>query len=275
VSGKFISSCDAFSGLQTSYIHNLMEKDQMSDYQNMPVTIIGASRGLGRTMAESFHRRGAKVLAVARGQEGLDDLARELPGLAVLACDAVSLEAPEKVFAAQRPQILVLCAGGIPPHQTLSEIDWDTFNGNWNSDTRTSFNFLKAALKERLPSAATIVTITSGAMLNGSPISGPYAGAKKMQQFLSGYAQREAGRMGLNLRFLTLAPGRMMPGTGVGGAGIAGYAAYNKQSKTDFLAAMVPYLTPDAVADSLFGLLPEAQGGSHFVVSPDGTTPLT
>ena len=247
----------------------------MSQYQNMPVTIIGASRGLGRTLAENFHRRGAKVLAVARGQAGLDAMARELPGLAALACDAASPEAPEKVFAAQKPQILILCGGGIPPCLPLPEMAWDDFSANWNSDTRMSFNFLKAALKENLPEAATIVTITSGAILNGSPISGGYAGAKKMQQFLSGYAQREAQRAGRNQRFVTLAPGRMMPGTDVGTAGIAGYAAYNGVSETEFLESMKPHLTTQFVADALFGLLPEAQGGSHFVVSPDGTKPLT
>ena len=67
----------------------------MSEYQNIPVTIIGASRGLGRTLAENFHRRGAKVLAVARGRVGLDELARQLPGISVLACDATSPDAPD------------------------------------------------------------------------------------------------------------------------------------------------------------------------------------
>ena len=212
---------------------------------------------------------------MARGQDDLEKLAKALPGLTVLACDAASPDAPEKVFAVQKPQILILCGGGIPPCLPLPEMGWEDFSANWNADTRMSFNFVKSALKERLPDAAVIVTMTSGAMLNGSPISGGYAGAKKMLQFLSGYAQREAQRAGRNLRFITLAPGRMMPGTDVGTAGIAGYAAYNNVSEQEFLDSMMPHLTPQFVADALFELLPEAQGGSHFVVSPDGTKPLT
>src|SRR5258708_26922299 len=48
----------------------------MADLSRTPVTLIGASRGLGRVLAETFHRLGAQVLIVARGQAGLDALAR-------------------------------------------------------------------------------------------------------------------------------------------------------------------------------------------------------
>ena len=52
----------------------------MTDLSRTPVTLIGASRGLGRVLAETFHRLGAQVLVVARGQAGLDAVARDLPG---------------------------------------------------------------------------------------------------------------------------------------------------------------------------------------------------
>jgi NAD(P)-dependent dehydrogenase (short-subunit alcohol dehydrogenase family) len=34
----------------------------MADLSRTPVTLIGASRGLGRVLAETFHRLGAQVL---------------------------------------------------------------------------------------------------------------------------------------------------------------------------------------------------------------------
>ena len=40
----------------------------MADLSRTPVTLIGASRSLGRVLAETFHRLGAQVLVVARGQ---------------------------------------------------------------------------------------------------------------------------------------------------------------------------------------------------------------
>ena len=80
----------------------------MSDFSNTPVTLIGASRGLGRVLAETFHRLGAQVRVVARGQAGLDALARDLPGATVLACDASAADAPDRVLAVQAPSILGL-----------------------------------------------------------------------------------------------------------------------------------------------------------------------
>ncbi|MEO6610301.1 MAG: SDR family oxidoreductase [Aestuariivirga sp.] len=247
----------------------------MSDFKNVPVTIIGASRGLGRALAQNFHGQGAKVLAVARGRAGLDVLAKELPGVSVLACDASQPEAPAQVFAAQIPRILILCGGAVPLCVPMTEMDWTGFSIEWNNDTRTSFNFLQAALKRPLPNGTTIITITSGAMISGSPISGGYAGAKKMQQFLSKYAQREAGRAKLDLRFLTLAPGRVIQGTDVGTAAINGYAAYNGTTVAGFIEEMGPKLTLQYVSDALFGLVKDAEPGSNFAVFPDGVKALT
>jgi NAD(P)-dependent dehydrogenase (short-subunit alcohol dehydrogenase family) len=79
----------------------------MADLSRTPVTLIGASRGLGRVLAETFHRLGAQVLVVARGQAGLDAVARDLPGVAVLACDASAADAPDRMFAVQAHR----CAG--------------------------------------------------------------------------------------------------------------------------------------------------------------------
>ena len=242
----------------------------MTDLTNLPVTLIGASRGLGRTLAETFHRHGARVLVTARGQTGLDRLAREVPGIRTLACDAAAPETPDTVFAAQPPRLLVLCGGAVPPCRPLPDMDWQAFSANWDNDVRMSFNFLQAALKRPLPAGTTIATISSGAALGGSPISGGYAGSKRMQMFMSGYAQKESDRAGLGLRFFSLAPARMMPETDVGKAGVAGYAAYTGVSEADFLAGMGALLTPQAVAEALIGLVREAPPGGNFTVSLDG-----
>ncbi|MEO8243843.1 MAG: SDR family oxidoreductase [bacterium] len=240
-----------------------------------PVTLIGASRGLGRHLAETFHHNGHKVLVVARGQAGLDALARDLPGLQTLAVDAAAPDAPAKVFAVQTPGILIVCGGDMPACLPFQDMDWDTFSGSWNNELQSSFNFLKAAVTGALPAGSTVLTITSGAMLQGSPISGGYAGAKKMQMFLSGYAQKEAGRAGLDLRFLTLAPARLMPATAVGAAGVKGYAAYNNTTEAGFLALMGPGQTVEQVADAVVQLIATGEKGGHYIVSPEGLAPLS
>ena len=73
------------------------------------VTLIGASRGIGRTFAERFHAAGAQVLVVARGKDALDQLARDLIGIKTLQLDATEPDAADRVLKAQTPDILVLC----------------------------------------------------------------------------------------------------------------------------------------------------------------------
>ena len=247
----------------------------MSDFSNVPVTVIGASRGLGRTIAETFHRLGAEVLATARGQADLDVVARNLPGLRVLPGDAAAADTPRQVFAVQVPRVLVLCAGAVPPCHPLHEMDWDDFSVHWNSDVRMSFHFLQAALQRPLPAGTSVVTISSGAAVGGSPISGGYAGAKRMQMFMNSYAQKESDRAGLGLRFLSVSPARIMPEAEVGQAGAAGYAAYNGTTTAAFIEAMGPPLTLQAVADAVVEKATSGEPGGNFLISPDGVSALS
>ncbi len=95
------------------------------------VVVIGGSRGVGRRVVETAARSGARVLAVARGQEALDGLKRSVPGVETLAVDASEEAAPSKVFeAASHPHILVLCAGAFPPAAPLHEQTWKEFSAS-------------------------------------------------------------------------------------------------------------------------------------------------
>ncbi len=56
--------------------------------------------------------------------------------------------------------------------------------------------------------------VSSGAALAGSPLSGGYAGAKRMQMLLAGYLQRAADARELGIRFVALAPRQFLVGSG-------------------------------------------------------------
>jgi hypothetical protein len=68
------------------------------------------------------------------------------------------------------------------------------------------FLFRRAALRLPLATGATVILISSGAVTGGSPISGGYTGAKRMQMFMANYCQKESDRLGLGFRFIALAP---------------------------------------------------------------------
>src|SRR5262245_18351156 len=215
------------------------------------MVVIGGSRGVGRQIVEAGIRNGARVLAVARGEGRLARLARELPGTETLSLDATDEAAPAKVFGVLKPDILVVAAGAFPPAAPLHEQNWQEFAVNWESDVKIAFHFLKAALSRPLPVGASVILISSGAALAGSPISGGYAGAKRTQLFIANYSQKESDRLGLGLRFMALAP-RMMPDTELGMHAVAGYSRYLGVSEAEFVQSMA---SPPTSADVATGVL--------------------
>jgi NAD(P)-dependent dehydrogenase (short-subunit alcohol dehydrogenase family) len=249
----------------------LIEERNMPSLTGKNVVVIGGSRGVGRQIVAAAVGHGARVLAVARQQERLTLLAAELPGVQVLALDATSEEAPARVFDVLRPDVLVVSAGVFPPAAPVHELSWQQFSVNWEVDVRIAFNFVKAALSRPLPAGASLILISSGAALAGSPISGGYAGSKRTQMFLASYAQKESDRLRLGLRFTALAP-RMMPGTELGRYAVAGYARYLGISEADFVQSMETPPTAADVASAVIEVVtnPGQLTGKVFVVSGTG-----
>src|SRR5712691_5075302 len=213
------------------------ESSQTHRLRGKNVVIIGGSRGLGRTIVAAASVSGARVLAVARKAEPLQQLAAAFPGVQILALDATEESAPARVFETLVPDVLVVCAGAIPHMAPLVEQTWEQFSRNWNSDVKLSLLFSQVALTTPLPSGTTIILMSSGAAINGSPLSGGYAGSKRTQMFLASYAQQESDRLHLGLRFLALAPGgNILPETDLGNAAASAYASSRGISIEDFIS---------------------------------------
>ncbi len=85
------------------------------------VVVIGGSRGVGRRIVEAASRNGARVLAMARQEAPLRQLAQEVPGIEILALDATDEGAPSKVFSVLTPDVLVLNGGAFPPAAPIHE----------------------------------------------------------------------------------------------------------------------------------------------------------
>jgi NAD(P)-dependent dehydrogenase (short-subunit alcohol dehydrogenase family) len=243
----------------------------MQSLTGKTMVVIGGSRGVGRQIVEAGHRNGARVLAVARDQSRLAQLTKDVPDVETLALDASDEAAPAKVFGVVKPDILVVAAGAFPPAAPLHEQNWQQFAVNWESDVKIAFHFLKAVLSAPLAPGSTVVLISSGAALAGSPNSGGYAGSKRTQLFMANYSQKESDRLGLGLRFLALAP-RMMPDTELGKHAVAGYSRYLGISASDFIKSMAAPPTSSDVAAGVIELVTGADRPkeSVFVVTGNG-----
>ena len=239
------------------------------------VVVIGGSRGVGRQVVEVAIRDGARVLTVARQDGPLRQLAQEVPGAEILSLDATDQAAPGKVFDVLQPDVLVLSAGALPPAAPLHEQNWEQFRVNWEADVKMAFHFCKAALTRPLAVGSSVILISSGAALQGSPISGGYAGSKRTQIFIQNYSQKESDRLGLGIRFMALAP-RMMPDSDIGRHAVAGYSRYLGITSAEFVQGMESPPTSFDVANAAIELVtnPDPSKGNVFVVWGKGLEPV-
>ncbi len=201
--------------------------------------IVGASRGLGRGIATAFAQAGAPVIAVARTEAALADLAGSAGTVQPEVADAADATAAGTLLDRHDPEIVVLVAGATPLMRPLQHQTWETFSVNWHTDVRIAFNWLREALLKPLRPGSRVIVISSGAALQGSPLSGGYAGAKATQRFITAYAHDEANRAGLEISFTAVLP-RITPMTDLGRPAVQAYAARNGQSEQEYLQPIAP-----------------------------------
>lgn len=247
----------------------------MEKLKGKKVVVIGGSRGTGLSIVKALLNEAADVLVVGRNTKSLDDLAGTFPQVRTLKADATDESTAAKVFQ-DLPDVVVLAAGAVAPVKPVYQMDWETFSINWNTDVKASFLLAKYALTAPAKSGTEIIFISSGAAIGGSPITGSHAGSKRTQMFLANYAQEVSNRLKLGLRFIALAPWRLMKASGTGEVVIPGYAEYYGIPEKDFIGRMSMSQTKEDVAEAVVSFaehLPAPEEGNVFIVSGKGIVP--
>jgi NAD(P)-dependent dehydrogenase (short-subunit alcohol dehydrogenase family) len=205
--------------------------------------VIGAGSGVGQATARALTAAGARVLAAGRERD---------------ATDPAQVAA---LFAEADPDLVVVAAGTRPRMASIEEHSWESFSAPWNVDVKIAFEVGQAALARPLRPGSTVVIVSSGAGLDGSPRSGGYAGAKRMQMFLAGYLQRAADARKLDIRFVAVAPRQLLAGTAIGEAAAAAYGAETGESADAYMKRRFPVpLDPTGVARAILSI---ASGEEH------------
>jgi NAD(P)-dependent dehydrogenase (short-subunit alcohol dehydrogenase family) len=218
------------------------ERGHTMELAGKRAVIVGGSRGLGLGLVEALVGRGAQVTAVARGAEALASANARLP-IKTVAADASDADTARRVVGDVQPDLLVISAGSPPPMGRIDQISWDDYSANWNADTKIGLHWVQAALTLPMAPGGLVVLVSSGAAVNGSPLSGGYAGAKRGLWFIADYAEALADQLRLGLRFRILVPRQIVAGTGTGDAGLTGYAAASGTSYAE-QAAKWPAMSP-------------------------------
>jgi NADP-dependent 3-hydroxy acid dehydrogenase YdfG len=221
--------------------------------------VTGASRGFGRAIAVALSAAGVHVVGVARSRASLDQLRDELGDtFTPVAADAADPTVAERIIDEHRPHTLVLCAGASPTMRPLHQQTWDSFSQNWHMDVAQAFHWIRHALRLPLDPGSSVIAMSSGAAVNGSPLSGGYAGAKAAVKFIADYAAIESEGEALGISFVSVLP-RLTPATELGARAVAAYAGRQGVDVDTFVRASGPPLTAEDVARSVL----EIARGQH------------
>jgi NAD(P)-dependent dehydrogenase (short-subunit alcohol dehydrogenase family) len=226
----------------------------MNDLSRKTTMIVGASRGLGRGIATAAAEAGASVIAVSRSATTFPEPAGGAGSIHAVISDAADASVPGRLLDRYDPDVLVLVAGASPLPRPLQHHTWETFSANWHTDVRIAFHWLREALLKPLRPGSRVVVISSGAAVAGSPLSGGYAGAKATQRFITGYAQDEANRADLGIRFTAVLP-QITPLTDLGRPAVVAYAARNGQSEEEYVKQLGQPLSPEVAGAAVVELV--------------------
>jgi short-subunit dehydrogenase len=148
------------------------------------VLITGASRGLGRSLAEAFAWRGATLGVVARTESDLHTLVDELPGAdhKILIADASDRQQMAAAVEAFGDIDIVVANAGVARYLDFAVLPLDEAermtNVNWLGTLYTVQPALQGMIKR---GSGSVVVVSSGAGVRAFPQASVYGGTKAAQ----------------------------------------------------------------------------------------------
>ncbi|HZR35571.1 MAG TPA: SDR family NAD(P)-dependent oxidoreductase [Nevskia sp.] len=230
----------------------------MQSLKNQRVLVTGGSGGLGLGVVEALAERGARIMVVARDAQRLAEVESRL-GVTGALGDAADPALAATLLREFRPAVLVLNAGALPPMGPLHELSWDSFSAPWNGDVKAGFHWVQQALRLPLERGSRVLITSSGAAVAGSPMSGGYAGAKRMLWLMANYANVVSGEADLGIRFQALVLQQMTAAGGVGRTGAEAYARRKGVTPEQFLAGFGKPLSAREYGEHVVHILTEPQ----------------
>jgi NAD(P)-dependent dehydrogenase (short-subunit alcohol dehydrogenase family) len=233
------------------------------------IVVTGGSRGLGLGLVEALVAHGARVTVVARGS------VRARLGVAAISADVTDETAAHRILGEVRPDILALNAGAKPRMGRLDQLSFADFTAPWETDVKAGLYWLQAALNLPLKPGSRVLVGSSGAARQGSPLSGGYAGAKRMLWFMANYANGVSKQKALGIRFQAIVPDQIVGGTGVGDEASSAYARAMGLDRAAFLARFGAPMPPREFGEKVVSVLDDPKYAEGFAFGLKGDTGVT
>ena len=156
--------------------------------QGKAALVTGASRGIGRGIAEAFAREGASIFLCARGEAALREAARELEGagasVGYRAADVSDPKDAERLVASALErfpdlEILVNNASILGKRAPIAELDVETWDEVLRVNTSSLFYVTRPLIPHLVSlGRGSIINVSSSVGRKGKPNWGAYAVSK-------------------------------------------------------------------------------------------------
>jgi NADP-dependent 3-hydroxy acid dehydrogenase YdfG len=186
----------------------------MGNLKGQIAVVTGASSGIGKAIALALAAQGAELCLVARRQELLEDVAKQVCALGSRghACRADLTSDDDIRQVGERVQrdfgqtnILVLC-GGVISHGALEKASLADFDLMYRTNLRGHYALIQTMLPLLRKSAGQIVFINSSAGLRSPATAGQFSATQHAFRSLADTLREEVNADGI--RVLSVFPGR-------------------------------------------------------------------
>ena len=176
-----------------------------SSFKDKIVLITGAARGIGRATAIEFAKQDAKVIAVSRTENDLNDLQKEYPGnIEIWPFDITGDDFFKEMSTLKKLDICINNAGINRP-KLIDDVDDETLDLMLNLNVRATFRTSKHAVKiMKNNDQGVIINLTSQMGHIGSPTRTVYCLTKHAVEGLTKALAVEVAPS--NIRVCSIAP---------------------------------------------------------------------